>query len=147
MSLEDIKAYEKKKTETEEVNLGKNIPVELRYETIVVEDGTLRIYRDVYEKGTNTEENLRRVLSEAGVSLDSLDDSLRKRVLEGLEDMAVDAKGKPVKDSDVSNSNSAISKNANSSGRVTRDVKGEKEMTFKIPGLEGKGYPAPVDMK
>ena len=57
---------------TKDVKLGQTIPVEIRYDTIVVEDGTLYIYRDVYERGTNTEENLRRVLQLYGVSLDSL---------------------------------------------------------------------------
>jgi len=35
------------------------VPVELRYETIVIQDGQLHVYRDVYNKNTNTEENLR----------------------------------------------------------------------------------------
>ena len=144
LSLDDIKAYEKKKTETEEVKLGVDLPVELRYETIVVEDGTLKIYRDVYERGTNTEENLKRVLSEFGVTLDSLDEATRKKLLDGLEDMAVDATGKPVDPKGNSNSES----NANAgSGRVTRNIKGRKEVSFPIPQLAGKGYPAPVAMK
>jgi hypothetical protein len=145
LSLDDIKAYEKKKTETEEVKLGKDIPVELRYETIVVEDGTLKIYRDVYERGTNTEENLQRVLSEAGVSLDALDEALRTRVLDGLKEMAVDATGDPVEPAGNSNTNSA-NKGNSSSGRVTRNIKGKKEVAFPIPQLAGKGYPAPVAM-
>jgi len=37
----------------------KLVPVELRYETIVIENGQLHVYRDVYNKNTNTEENLR----------------------------------------------------------------------------------------
>ncbi|HSI87674.1 MAG TPA: L,D-transpeptidase, partial [Pyrinomonadaceae bacterium] len=49
----DITAFGKNKTETEEIKLDREIPVELRYETIVVEDGKLHILRDVYERGTN----------------------------------------------------------------------------------------------
>ena len=33
-----------------QVKLAKPVPVELRYETIVVEDGKLHIYRDVYDQ-------------------------------------------------------------------------------------------------
>ncbi len=146
MSLEDIKAYEKKKTKTEEVKLGQDVPVELRYETIVVENGTLRIYRDVYERGTNTEENLKRTLSEFGVQLDSLDDAMRKKLLDGIKAMAVDASGKPV-DSANANSNTTNSNNSNSSGRVTRNIKGAKELSFTLPELAGKGYPAAVGIK
>ncbi|HVF58093.1 MAG TPA: L,D-transpeptidase, partial [Pyrinomonadaceae bacterium] len=62
LSKEDVTGYAKQKTETKNVKLTSAVPVELRYETIVVEDGKLHIYRDVYEKGTNTEENLRAVL-------------------------------------------------------------------------------------
>ena len=70
ISDEQIAAYEKNKTETRPVKLSKSVPVELRYETITVEDGKLHIYRDVYDRGTNTEENLRNVLQSYGVSLD-----------------------------------------------------------------------------
>jgi hypothetical protein len=144
LSLEEIRAYEKKKTETEEVKLGQEIPVELRYETIVVENGTLKIYRDVYEHGTNTEDNLKRVLSEFGVSLESLDHATQKKILEGIEDMAVDARGEPV---DVESNSNSAKKPASKSGRVTRNIKGRKEVSFPIPQLSGKGYPAPVELK
>ena len=62
-------AFLKKRTRTQVVKLGKLVPVELRYETIVVEDGVLHIYRDVYNKKTNTEENLRAVFKANGVEL------------------------------------------------------------------------------
>lgn len=144
MSLEDIKAYQKKKDETEEVKLSQEIPVELRYETIVLENGVLKIYRDVYEKGTNTEEELRRVLDHFQISLGSLSPELRQQILDGLSQMAIDASGKPVEPDTTSNSNS--DKKENSSGSVTRNIKGKKELSFVIPGAEGKGYPAPAGM-
>ena len=143
LSLQDIKAYEKKKTETEEVKLGTDINVELRYETIVVENGVLKIYRDVYERGTNTEENLQRILAEYGVQLDSLDAPTKEKLLQAIEDMAVDASGKPVE----TNQNSNIKGNSNASGNVTRNIKGKKEIAITIPQLAGKGYPAPVDLR
>ena len=46
------------------------MPVELRYETIVVEDGKLHIFKDVYNQNTNTEENLRKVLAAQGVNFE-----------------------------------------------------------------------------
>src|SRR5919205_169263 len=61
LTPEDVADYAKNREETKQVKLSTPVPVELRYETIVVEDGRLHIYRDVYDKGTNTEENLRRV--------------------------------------------------------------------------------------
>src|SRR5436309_1718393 len=54
---EQIIGYAKNPKETKDVKLSHAIPVELRYETIVVEDGSLHIYRDVYDRNTNTEEN------------------------------------------------------------------------------------------
>ncbi|HYJ89475.1 MAG TPA: L,D-transpeptidase, partial [Pyrinomonadaceae bacterium] len=57
-----LQGYFKDKTKTQVVKLNQAVPVELRYETIVVEDGKLKIYRDVYDLDTNTEANLRAVL-------------------------------------------------------------------------------------
>ena len=152
----DIKNYEKQKTETKNVKLDKSIPVELRYETIVVEDGKLRIFRDVYERGTNTEENLRRVLEVYGVSFDNLNAQDREKIMKGLEQMAIDATGNPVEtnanlsnngnQTNKANTNSnSKNKNANSDdGSVTRNIKGKKEIFFDLAELKGKGYPAAI---
>ncbi len=152
LTKEDVLNYAKQKTETENFKLGKTVPVELRYETIVVEDGKLKIYRDVYEKGTNTEEKLRRVLDGYGVSLDSLKAQDRDKILKGLEKMSFNATGEKVEANTNSNTNSANSntknmKNDNSDGKVTRNIKGQKEMIFELAELKGKGYPAPVQMR
>lgn len=144
LTLEQIKGYEKEKTKTVDHELTSPIPVEIRYETIVVEDGKLKIYRDVYERGTNTEANLRAVLETFGVDLDSLPD--REKILEGLESMALDAGGKPV-DPSTSNSGSSDNKQKNTSAKVTRNIKGKKEMVFEIAALNGKGYPAAIEKK
>ena len=143
MSEEDLKKYEKEKTETKEVKLSNSIPVELRYETIVVEDGKLRIFRDVYERGTNTEENLRRVLETFGVNFDSLPADLQQKIRDGLKQMARDAQGNPV-DEDANSNKESESKNKSS--KVTRDAKGKTEVSFDIAELKGKGYPAPVNL-
>jgi lipoprotein-anchoring transpeptidase ErfK/SrfK len=172
---EQIKNYAKNPNETKSVKLAQPVPVELRYETIVAtDDGKLHIYRDVYDRGTNTEENLRRVLQAHGVSFDQLDEQQRAQLLDGLHEMARDALGRPaegdgtqqptnVASSNSSNKNgnssnktggssnkndNSSNKNANKSGgegaRVTRNVKGQKEIVVEIEALRGKGYPAPV---
>ncbi len=155
----EIKGFEKQKTETKDFKLAKTIPVELRYETIVVEDGKLKIYRDVYERGTNTEENLRKVFDNYGVSFDELPEAERTKILQGLKQMAVDATGQALEtgntnsnvNSSNTNSSSAMVKNKNSNanangGAVTRNIKGKKEVMFVVAALKGKGYPAPVNL-
>jgi hypothetical protein len=158
LTADDVKNYEKQKTETKNVKLTKSIPVELRYETIVVEDGKLKIFRDVYERGTNTEENLRAILQANDVSLDEMPQPEREKILAGLKQMAYDATGNPVEagGNEVGNSADANKANANNSkgntnaskdGNVTRNVKGKKEISFDIAALKGKGYPAAIAMK
>lgn len=148
ISDEQIAEYQKKKTETRPVKLTKAVPIELRYETITVEDGKLHIYRDVYDRGTNTEENLRNVLQSYGVTLDQLTEPKRAEVMRGLGQMARDAGGKAIPESTPTNKSiSAKSKAINNPGaKVTRTIKGVKEVVVAIPALLGKGYPAPVDL-
>ena len=141
LTPEDVKGYEKQKTETKNVKLAQPVPVELRYETIVVEDGKLHIYRDVYERGSNTEENLRRVLETYGVDFGSLSEAERTKIMDALDQMAMDAQGKEVDPEANSNSNSK-----NNSGKVTRNIKGQKEKVIELAALQGKGYPGPVDL-
>lgn len=82
---EQVSGYLQEKTKTHEVKLDQTVPVELRYETIVVEDGKLHIYKDVYEQNTNTEENLRAVLQAHGTSFDNLSEQERTAVLNALK--------------------------------------------------------------
>ena len=141
LTLDQIKGYEQKRTESTEFDLPRPVTVELRYETIVAEDGKLHIYRDVYEHGTNTEENLARVLGVYGISMDRLSPEEQTKIREALEQMAVDAQGKPV-DEDEGQAN----KKPSTSSRVTRNVKGKKEVVVEIAALKGKGYPAPLNI-
>jgi len=83
-----FKAYSADKTKTKVHKLDQTVPVELRYETIVVEDGKLHIYRDVYDQDTNTEENLRAVLLAHGASLDDFTEAEREQVLVALNAMS-----------------------------------------------------------
>jgi lipoprotein-anchoring transpeptidase ErfK/SrfK len=138
LSLADIKKNEADKTNTKEMALANPLPVELRYETIVVEDGKVHIYRDVYELDTNTEDNLRKVLSVYDLNFDDLDQSVKDQLMQALQAMAVDAHGQPVDDNG--------GKPSKKSGRITTTIKGKKEIIVDVPQLAGKGYPAPVNL-
>ncbi|MEO6333538.1 MAG: L,D-transpeptidase [Pyrinomonadaceae bacterium] len=137
-----IKGYEQKRSETKEVNLSQSVPVELRYETIVAQDGKLHIFRDVYEHGTNTEENLQRVLQTYGLSMNDLSPEEQTKVRDALKKMATDPQGKPVDEEQASNTN----RKPSTTDKVTRTIKGQKEIVVDIAALKGKGYPAPVNI-
>ena len=139
LTPQQIKAYEQKKTETSEVNLTNPVPVELRYETIVADDGKLHIYRDVYEHGTNSEENLERVLQAYGLSMKDLSADEQTKVRDALKKMAIDAHGQPVDEGDAN-------KKPSNSAKVTKTMKGAKEIVVDIAALKGKGYPLPVNI-
>jgi len=138
LTLEQIKSYEAEKTDKKEIRLQNPLPVELRYETIVVQNGKLIIYRDVYEKGTNTEANLRRVLDAAGVPFDSFSPADQQKMLDAIQSMAVDATGNPVDESD--------NKQSKTNTHETHNVKGLKDITLEFPQLAGRGYPDPVNL-
>lgn len=142
LTPEDVTNYEKQKTETKNVKLNTPMTVELRYETIVVENGVLKIYRDVYERGTNTEDNLRKVLNAYGVSPDSLSAAERGKISSALKQMGTDAGGQQITAEDVA---AKQKEKKNSSKTVTRIIKGKKEIDIPLAALKGKGYPAPVD--
>src|SRR5882724_6485268 len=88
ISDKTFQSYLKNNTKTQVVKLRQVVPVELRYETIVVEDGKLHIYRDVYAQDTNTEGNLRAVLAANGIHFDALTDDVRAEVLNALAQMS-----------------------------------------------------------
>lgn len=137
---EQIKQYEQKRSESTDIKLAREIPVELRYETIVASDGKLHIFRDVYEHGTNTEENLNRVLAAYGLSMNDLSPDEQAKVRQALQEMAVDATGKPVDDDGDKD------QKPSTSSRVTRNIKGKREIVVDVAALRGKGYPAPVNI-
>ncbi|HEX8355719.1 MAG TPA: L,D-transpeptidase [Pyrinomonadaceae bacterium] len=148
---EDVAGYAKSREETKQVKLSSAVPVELRYETIVVEDGKLHIYRDVYDKGTNTEENLRRVLEAFGVRLEDLSEPERAQVTQALQAMARDAQGNPADGQPATPTptptpGKGANSNANANVRETKTIKGQKEVVIDIAALWGKGYPAPVNL-
>ena len=132
----EIAAFKRARDEEKPVNLGQPIPVELRYETLVVEDGKLHIYRDVYDRDTNTEDNLRAVLQAYGVALEDFTEEERTRAMEALRQMSRDAKGR-----DITSPSPSPEESRNRTGRVTRTVKGQKEIVIDVAVLKGKGYP------
>jgi hypothetical protein len=57
------------------------LPVEITYDTLVVENGVLHIYPDVYNHKRNTVANLRTELKTSGIDDEQLNDSELKRML------------------------------------------------------------------
>ncbi len=158
ISASALKTYFSDKTKTRVVKLDQPIPVELRYETIVLEDGKLHIYRDVYDQDTNTEEKLRAVLEANGIKLEDLDEAERAQVLEALNAMSRHpSKGtlpastaiKPTADSSASTSPEgtkvANKKLATTPGRKPIG-KSQKEVVIELTALKGKGYPAAMNL-
>jgi lipoprotein-anchoring transpeptidase ErfK/SrfK len=145
---QQISEYGKKRTQTETVKLARPIPVELRYETILVEDGKLHVYLDVYDRGTNTDENLAQALQAYGVTNDQLSETDRARAREAFEQMsrvnpnaANRADSNP--NSPAKNSNNKNTRPVSKTGAI-RAARGAKEIVIDVAALHGKGYPAPV---
>src|SRR5215204_6314227 len=59
------------------------VPVEITYDTIVVEAGRLNIYPDVYNRKQNTIENVRKELQTSGVNDDRLTNSQIRKMIAG----------------------------------------------------------------
>ena len=136
LSNTTLAGYLEDKEETKTVKLDQPVPVELRYETIVLEDGKLHIYKDVYAQNTNTEENLRSVLEAHGVRFEDLSEQQRTEVLNALNAMSSNPQAAP------SPSPSPDKK----SPRKKEPAKPVKEVVVEIASFAGKGYPAPVNL-
>jgi L,D-transpeptidase ErfK/SrfK len=148
---ETILAYLKKRTRTQVVKLSKIVPVELRYETIVIQEGQLHVYRDVYNKKTNTEENLRAVFEANGVSFATLTAEEKTQSLDAVNAMSLHPKKQPTpKPTVVANQNSAdkraLAAERKAEAERLRKLRNQKEIVIEIASLNGKGYPAPKDL-
>lgn len=64
------------------IKLDAPLVVDINYDTQVVEGGVLHLYPDVYNKKTNTVENLRAELKDAGVDDAKLDDRMLQQMLD-----------------------------------------------------------------
>lgn len=71
----------KRSSRTLVVRLEEPLPVEINYDTLVVEGGVLHIYPDVYERRLNTPARLRAELESLGVNVSSLDKQTMKKML------------------------------------------------------------------
>lgn len=150
LSGESVRSLERHKNKTKGVKLPTPIPVDLRYETIVAEDGGLRIYRDVYERGTNTLENAKAVLGVYGVKYEQLSAEEQADLQAALTEMNRDAHGHEIAAADSlppSKDGVPASKLKRAKkGKVTSKVKGHTDLLVKVAALQGKGYPAPVEL-
>jgi lipoprotein-anchoring transpeptidase ErfK/SrfK len=63
------------------VRLEEPVPVDINYDTIVIEGGVLHIYPDVYSRGTNRTAILRAELESAGLDASKLSDRALKQIL------------------------------------------------------------------
>ncbi|HET9714332.1 MAG TPA: L,D-transpeptidase, partial [Pyrinomonadaceae bacterium] len=138
ISEHTINAYLTEKDHTQTVKLEKTIPVELRYETIVLEDGKLHIYRDVYAQDTNTEENLRTVLDAHGVRFEDLPEQQRTEILNALNAMSANPT--------VSASPTPEASPAKKTAKAKKPAKAQKEIVIDLGTVAQKGYPAPVNL-
>ncbi|MDQ2920168.1 MAG: L,D-transpeptidase, partial [Acidobacteriota bacterium] len=153
-----FQSYLKDKSKTQVVKLGKVVPVELRYETIVVEDGKLHIYRDVYDQDTNTEGNLRAVFLANGIKFEDLSEEERGEVMDALNAMsrhpqkATSGKtaGNATSTASPLAAENATTDKANkkvATARVKKPVgKNQKEVVIELAALKGKGYPAALNL-
>ncbi|HEU4477287.1 MAG TPA: L,D-transpeptidase [Pyrinomonadaceae bacterium] len=164
VSDQTIASYLKDPTRTQVLKLDSAVPVELRYETIVVEDGKLYIYKDVYDQNTNTEENLRLTLARSNVQFEDLSEDERAQVLEALNAMSSrPQKSVTATNAKVSNVNStpAVNRNTNDNANTNANANAnekkpkaprkpisrkQKQVVLEVAALNGKGYPAPVNL-
>ena len=151
LSTDKMSSYLKRPSRTQVLKLAEIVPVELRYETIVVEDGRVRIYRDVYGQKTNTEENLRTVLDAHGISFDGMSEPEKSQVLEILNIVSRNPQRKPVPAPTVVANQTVEEKRAAAAARKAegerlRKLRSQKEFSIDIASLIGKGYPAPMSL-
>lgn len=151
LSADTMASYLKRRTRTQVVKLPQIVPVELRYETIVVEDGRVRIYRDVYGQKTNTEENLRATLEKNGVSFDALSEQEKSQMLEVLNIVSRNPKKQPAPQPPATQNLTKEEKAAAAAARKAeaerlRKLRSQRQFEVMVAALIGKGYPAPVSL-
>lgn len=142
LTAEAINARLKNPTQTQVVKLKQVIPIELRYETIVLENGKLHVYKDVYDENSNTEENLREVLEANATKLEDLNEQQRAEVMAALNQMSAHPKALP------SASPSPTLENEHRKQKQTskKPPKNQKEIVIDLgSALANKGYPGPVN--
>jgi hypothetical protein len=74
-------AAAKKNLRTLVVKLDEPLPVDINYDTLVVEQGVLHVYPDVYARGTNRTAKLRAELQAASVDGSQLSEKTLRQIL------------------------------------------------------------------
>ena len=148
---ETMAAFLQHRTRTQVVKLGQIMPVELRYETIVIQDGQLHIYRDVYNKNTNTEENLRAVFDANSLGFDKLTEEEKTQALDALNNMSLHPKKQPTPAPTPAANQTREEKAAAVAARKAeaerqRQLRNQKEIVIDLTSLSGRGYPSPKDL-
>ena len=138
-----ISTYLKDPTQTRAVKLKQTIPVELRYETIILENGALHIYKDVYNQDSNTEENLRSVLEANGSRWENLSEDERNQILAALNAMSAHPKAMPSPSPTATTSKDVAQKKQKTTDKKL--AKNQKEVVVELKSLASRGYPAPVN--
>jgi lipoprotein-anchoring transpeptidase ErfK/SrfK len=145
-----IAGYLKHRSRTQVVKIPRAVPVELRYETIVIQDGQLHVYRDVYNKNTNTEENLRAVFEANGVSFDKLTEEEKTQALDAVNAMSLRPKkpapAKPIPANLSPEEKKAALAERRAEAQRQAKLRSQKEIVIDITELAGKGYPIPKDL-
>ncbi|HEX6649871.1 MAG TPA: L,D-transpeptidase, partial [Pyrinomonadaceae bacterium] len=139
ISEQTMSSYLEDKDRTKTVKLEHAVPVELRYETIVVEDGKLHIYKDVYAQDTNTEENLRNVLAATGVKFEDLSEQQRTEALNAVNAMSTNPSAAASPTTEPSPGKKAA--------KTKKPAKPQNEIVIDLGSLAQKGYPAPVNLE
>jgi hypothetical protein len=90
------------------VNLDEPVPVDINYDTLVIEQGVLHVYPDVYAKGTNRPAHLRAELNAANVEGTNLSEKTLRQILSKVTrrtqfvvDLRSIAEGRAMKDGRV----------------------------------------------
>ena len=151
LSEDKIAGYLKHRTSTQVVKIPKAVPVELRYETIVIQNGQLHVYRDVYNKNTSTEENLRAAFDASGVSFDKLTEEEKTLILDAVNAMSLHSKKQAAPKPAAPVNQTAEEKKAAAAERRAEaqrqaKLRNQKEIVIDVAALAGKGYPAPKDL-
>ena len=82
LSASDQIAAARESKDRSVIKLGDDIPVDINYDTMVVENGMLNIYPDVYDRNSNTIENLRAEFRAFDVDTSKLNDEDLKQMLD-----------------------------------------------------------------
>jgi murein L,D-transpeptidase YcbB/YkuD len=80
VSRNEIEAA-KRSSRTLVVLLEEPVPVDVNYDTLVVEDGALHIFPDVYDRGTNQVARLRAELQASRVNVSRVDEDTLRKIL------------------------------------------------------------------